>query len=396
MKILIVSQYFWPENFKINELVKFLAIKHDVTVLTSLPNYPKGKIFPKFKKNKNKYKKYYKSKIIRVFQFQRLKGKKINLIMNYLSFLFTAFIKSLFLKKNFDLVITFAPSPIFVGIIGLFIAKMNKSKSFIWVLDLWPEILRELGILKSKFFLKIIDKIANYIYKNHDIVLTQSKSFKKIIQKKIGTKKNKIFYFPSWTDDINFSKKIKRNNKKNLIFLFIGNIGVAQNLNLLIKAVKDTEKIVKQKWIFVGDGRYKKKLIYLINKNNLRNFFEFHSFRPSKNLVNFFKRSDIAFLSLSKGKFLNSTVPGKLQTYMSAGMPILASADGETENIITKSRCGLVSKSNDLTKLSKNIIKFSKISEKTLTKMGENSKKFSKAEFNKKVILNKLENILNY
>ena len=214
MKYLVISQYFWPENFKINEVVKELSKKNEVHVLTSVPNYPNREKFKKFFSKPSRYKNFHGVKIYRVKQLSRKNGNKISILFNYISFLLFAFLKSPnFFFKNYQKIFVFAPSPLLIGFLGLFISKFNKAKTYIWVLDLWPFILRELKIVNSPIFLSFLDALLSEMYQRFDKILVQSKSFKKIIQSKIK-KKRKVVYLPSWADDIKF----KKNSIKKKIF----------------------------------------------------------------------------------------------------------------------------------------------------------------------------------
>ena len=396
MKYLIISQYFWPENFKINEIVTKLSHHNSVDVITSYPNYPNGKIFEKFQNNRKKYNNFFGTKIYRVPQISRGDGSKFRILINYLSFLLSlTIISPNFFFKKYDRIFVFAPSPVLVGLVGIIIAKFNNAKSYIWILDLWPEILVELKIIKSHFVSNFLNFVINLMYKKFDIILVQSKSFKNIIARKIKNKK-KIIYFPSWSDDISFKKKkFKINN--NLNILFTGNLGTAQNLEITIEVSKMLlkNKIKNFKWILVGDGRYKKELINLVKNNKLNKYYSFHKHQKLSNLKNFYKKSNICFISLKKGKVLNSTIPAKLQTYMSIGMPIIGSISGETFELIKKSRCGLVSNSGNKFELFKNIKKILNMSISKLELMGKNGNKYYYNNFNKKIILNKLMFYLN-
>jgi colanic acid biosynthesis glycosyl transferase WcaI len=397
MKYLIISQYFWPENFKINEIVSELSHHNSVDVITSYPNYPNGKIFEKFKNNRKKYDNFSGTKIYRVPQISRGDGSKIRILINYLSFLLSLTILSpKFFFKNYDRIFVFASSPVLVGFVGIIIAKFNNAKSYIWILDLWPEILVELKIIKSSLVFNFLNFVINLMYKKFDIILVQSKSFKNIIERKIKNKK-KIIYFPSWSDDINFKKKKfkKYNSKFNI--LFTGNIGTAQNLEITIEATKMLikNKIKNFKWIMVGDGRYKTTLINLVKNNQLNKYYSFHKHQKLSNLKNFYKKANICFISLKEGNVLNSTIPAKLQTYMSMGMPIIGSISGETSDLIRESKCGLVSSPGNKLKLFKNIKKILGMNISQLKMMGENGNKYSYNNFNKKIILNKLIFSLN-
>jgi len=192
MKFLIVSQYFWPENFKVNEIAKYFSKQDQVDILTSFPNYPNGKMYKKFINNRKKYYSYYGCKIFRIPQITRGSGSKIRIFINYSSFLLSAlFFSYKFFFKEYDRIFVFAPSPIFIGFIGLIISKFNKAKTSIWILDLWPDILKELNLIKSKFCLKILDLIIIWMYKSFDSIFVQSKSFQKIIKNKIKNNKKK-------------------------------------------------------------------------------------------------------------------------------------------------------------------------------------------------------------
>ena len=207
MKVLILSQYFWPENFKINDLAIELSKKNDVEVLTGIPNYPSGEIDKNFLRAPKKFSKYKNVKIHRCWQILRGKGSKFKIFLNYLTFIIFSILKGINLKKNYDLIFIFLPSPIFTAISGIILSKVFNSKICIWVLDIWPEILLDLKIVKNKFLLKLLNKIINYIYKSSNLIFVQSESFKNIIQKKIRHN-NRIHVLNSWNDEIKIDKKI--------------------------------------------------------------------------------------------------------------------------------------------------------------------------------------------
>ncbi len=196
MKILVISQYFWPENFRINDLVLEWKKKgFDVEVLTGEPNYPTGKIFSNFINNRENYEIFEGVKVNRVKIYARGSGSKLSIFLNYLSFFFNSLLFSIFKlrKKKYDIIFTFATSPVTIGLVGIILSKFSKSKNVIWLLDLWPDILFELQIIKNKNIYKLISFIINYIYEKSDLILAQSKSFEKIISNKIKKKKLKFF-----------------------------------------------------------------------------------------------------------------------------------------------------------------------------------------------------------
>jgi len=263
---------------------------------------------------------------------------------------------------------------------------------------LWPEILRELKLIKSSLVIGIIKKIVKFIYLKTDIILAQSNSFKKIIQKELPKdQKYKVFLFPSWADDIKKIQKKPYSKKKYLSILYVGNIGHAQNLENLVLATELVKSKINIKWTIIGDGRKKEHFVSLVNKHSLQKYFSILPFRNYKYLYKNFYSCDCCYLSLQKGKILNSTIPAKLQTYMNLGKPILASIAGEGKSIIVKANCGLVSPPNNHIHLAKNITNLAKMSNAKLQQLGRNSKLFYKNNFNQKKILNSLDEVIkNY
>ena len=265
MRVLIVSQYFWPEQFRVNDLSKFLQSKNlEIEVLTGLPNYPDGKLFNDYKKNPKKFDKFHGSKIYRLPIILRKNSSKINLFLNYISFIFSGIFIAPFIlrKKKYDIIFTFATSPITVAIVSIFLAKIKKCKSVLWVLDLWPDILFELKIIKNVYLMTLLDDVIKKIYEKSDIILVQSQTFKNIIDKKLNNKKS--IYFPSWPENLIKKNKIKIKKKKDKInIVFTGNVGEAQNFDNVFKVIKYFGKNKKLNWIIVGSGRklneFKKK-----------------------------------------------------------------------------------------------------------------------------------------
>ena len=393
MKILFFTQYFWPENFRINELVHFLSKKKSL-VLTSYPSYPQKK---KFDKKIYLRKKFFSNncEIKRVPVYLR-NNTNLSIILNYITFFFSSFVIGFFkiFKKNFDVIFVFCPSPILNAIPAIIFKKLFKKKIVIWVLDLWPETVVDLKIVNNKFLIWIMRSLVIYIYNNSDLILAQSKAVRNSISK---ITKSKCVYFPSWSEEINKDKKkakeIKKNNK--IKILFAGNIGEAQSFETMIKCAKSLKKINNIEWIVVGDGRWKKKLESLIKSNNLEDEFQLINSVPLNKINTYFNCADALYLSLKNNKTFKKTIPGKLQTYMRTGKPIIASISGEAKKIIIKAKCGFVGDAENHKLLKKNIIKFAKLNYNQRKKLGMNGKKFSNIFFSKKKIIKNLEYEIN-
>ena len=250
MKILILSQYFWPENFRINEIAMELTnLGNKVTVLTGKLNYPEGKIYNEFLKDKKFFCNYNSVNITRIPIIPRRKGR-INLLINYISFVLSACTYGLYKLRDekFDLIFVFQTSPVLVGIPSSLISKIKRIPQVFWVLDIWPETLESVGI-KNKFIIEIVRNLVRKIYLNCDVILAQSKSFVKNIKRYKSLKSKQILYFPVWSE-LNYDSRLIEKypaikTKKVFTILFAGNIGKAQDFESVIKAIKFLSKKLK-------------------------------------------------------------------------------------------------------------------------------------------------------
>lgn len=400
MRILIVTQYFWPENFRINELCEeFTNLDHDITVLTGYPNYPKGKIYKEFLKDKKKFNKYKGAKIVRVPIFPRKKNK-LTLSLNYLSFLINSIFFGYFKLKNkkFDIVFTFQLSPVTVGITSALFSKLNNCPNVLWILDLWPNTLVALNVIKKDWQINIFKILVNWIYSNCDIILAQSKSILKEIKKYPSVKKN-THYFPSWSESDLFEKKSKLapeiKNKIIFTFLFAGNIGEAQDFLSIIKAVKILSMKNKYNFriIIIGEGSKKIWLKKEIKKQELDEYFELLNSYPINRMPSFFKHADALIISLLDREVFNMTIPGKIQFYLTSGIPIVGMISGEGAKVINKAKGGLICNSGDHISFSKIMEKVINLDKITLKKIGKNGKEYANREFSKKYLIKNLEKI---
>lgn len=343
MKILIVSQYFWPEQFRINEIVQNLCEKgYEVDVLTGIPNYPQGKIFDNFKSNKEHFNSYYGAKIFRVPTYLRRNSNKLNLFINYLSFILSGIFIGFFKLKNrkYDYIFTFATSPITVCIVSIFFKKIKNAKSIVWVLDLWPNILKELRIVNNELIYKIISSLVKKIYISNDLILAQSKTFVKIINDHIYPNKKRIEYLPAWPENLIYNEELKKKTiDSKLRIVFTGNVGEAQNFDNIFKIAKYFKEEINLEWIIIGTGRKLEEIKSLVAKEKIKNF-TFKGHLPLDKIKYYHDIADILLISLSKGKGLSGTIPGKLQTYLSSKKFILGLIEGEAKKIIQDTNSG--------------------------------------------------------
>ena len=399
MRILVISQYFYPENFKINDLCIGLKEKgHEVTVLTGIPNYPKGVFFEGFGFWKNNDSYWNDIKIYRSKLFPR-GNNSIRLMLNYFSFPLFASIKCFFLKEKFDKILVYEPSPITVGIPAIVMSSIKKTPYFFWVQDLWPESLTAAGGISNKIVLKFFDSLTRYIYKKSKKVLVQSNGFKDYIIGQ-GISAQKIVFYPNSTENFYQPMPVMEGFKNKLpqgfTILFAGNIGEAQSLQTIIEAAKIVKgKNIKINWVFLGDGRMRKDLENQIIQNELTNeVFILGSF-PPKDMPFFFACADVLLVTLKKDKIFSLTIPSKVQSYLACKKPIIASLDGEGANIIQEASCGYASPSEDSKLLAENAIKLFNQTDDQRKTMGENALAYYKKEFERDMLLDRLISILN-
>ena len=397
LRILFFTQYFWPENFRINELVEYFDNKENI-VLTSNPSYPNYRNYKNYKKNQDHD--YIKSKIIRIPVFPRL-FNNFSIILNYSTFIILSIFYSLITltRKKIDLIFIFCPSPILSAIPIILINKIFKKKIVIWVLDLWPDTIVDLNIIKNKYFIKYIKKLVYFIYDNSDVILAQSESIREEIS---SLTKTKCIYFPSWPEEKTLKNSLKYSDKigpkrdqDTLRLIFTGNIGEAQSFDTMIKAALILKKdLYCVEWLIIGDGRWKKNLYYKILHNNLEKEIKLFQSVPITEIKSYINHADALYLSLKNNSTFKKTIPGKLQTYMSTGKPIIASISGEANDVIKKANCGLVSQAEDSEELAKNIKIFSNYSDEQKYELGKNGYIYSEKFYNKNKIFLNLENEL--
>ncbi|MEN5086572.1 glycosyltransferase family 4 protein [Sphingobacterium faecium] len=399
MKILIISQYFWPENFRINDIALGLKDKgHEVVVLSGIPNYPEGNFFEGYQSGPKD--EYWKGiKIYRSRLISRGHGGGVRLFLNYFSFAFFASLKIFKIKEDIDSILVFEPSPITVGIPAMVAKYRFKAPYSFWVQDLWPASLTAAGGVKNKIVIKIFDKLTKIIYKYAEKVLIQSQRFRDYILLQ-NVPDEKIVYVPNTTEDFYFS--IKRSSKfldllpSGFKIIFAGNIGEAQSLDTFIDATKILiTKGYPISWIIIGDGRYKSVLEKRVNLLGLENYIHFLGRYPASDMANFFSHADALYVTLRKDYIFSLTIPSKVQSYLACEKPILASLDGEGAKIIKESNSGFVSPAEDVNELVKNVIDLYELSNDERLALGRNGLEYFNREFNRNVVLDKLEKVLS-
>ena len=396
-KILIVSQYFYPENFRINEIAKeWVKTGHEVTVITGIPNYPEGKFYKGYSWIKRRNETIDDIKIIRLPIFSRGKSK-LKLITNYLSFVFSGYIWKLKTKLRFDLIFVYEVSPMTQALPGIWLGKKFKIPVILYVTDLWPENVEIVAGLKNKFVLKQIGKMVDYIYAKSELILTSSNSFIDSISSRLVSKM-KLKYWPQYAEDVYHPFRgpsllnhfIPNDGRLNIIFT--GNIGYAQGLDLLPKvAQKLKHKQIIVRFNIVGEGRFKKPLIEMVEEYGVKEYFNFINKQSSENIPKLLSLCDCGLIILNENPLFSMTIPAKTQSYLACGIPILASVDGEVFNLVNQNKIGIAAKSGDEKSLVEAIEKFSLLNQEEIKEFRKNALNYNEKNFSKTKLLNQME-----
>lgn len=397
MRILIVSQYFWPENFRINDIALGLKERgHEIVVLTGLPNYPQGQFYAGYEK-KPKIEFWNDIKVYRSRMISRGSGRGSRLFLNYMSFAIGGIITAFRIKEDIDSILVFEPSPVTVGIPAIAAKYLKKAPMSFWVQDLWPASLSAAGGVKNRLVLNFFDNLTKKIYRESSHVLIQSRRFENYIIDQ-GIPKNKIKYLPNTTEDFYYPKSSSKYDEilpKGFKIFFAGNIGEAQSLDTFVEAAKTiSDKGIKVHWVIIGDGRYRPALEAKVEKLKLNECIHFLGKYPPTEMADFFSYADALYVSLKSDYIFSLTIPSKIQSYLACGKPILASLDGEGAKIIQEANAGFTSAAEDQNGLTNNVLKLFQLSETERQQLGNNGLEYFEKEFKREIVLDRIEFLL--
>ncbi len=395
--ILVISQYFYPESFRINDMCReWVKRGYQVTVLTGIPNYPEGEFYTGYDYDHFRTEKWNGMDIIRLYINPRKKGFA-NLAKNYVSFVEEGW---KWLQKTgvrADLVYTFEVSPMTQALIGVWYAKKYNVPHFLYVTDLWPENVEYITGIHHPLIIYPIQKMVDYIYKNSTKIFTCSKSFiPKIKERGICSENIEFwlqyaeeFYQPAEKRDL---ADIPDNGRFQI--MFAGNIGYAQGLELLVEAAEVLSKEgVQICFTIIGDGSYKEELVSKIAESGLGAYFWFIERKPAEQIPSYFAFADALLVILSKSEVFSITLPSKTQSCMACGKPLLVSADGEIQDLVSGANAGLVSSAGDVGKFVENIKRMLLMDEEELRQMGQNAFSYAKKNFNKEKLMGRLDEV---
>lgn len=397
MNILIFSQHFYPESFRINELADELSLHvNNVFVLTGKPNYPGGNIYPGYRAFGLQVERHKSLTIFRVPLIPRGRGGALRMLANYLSFIFSALILApiILRKLRINIIFVYGTSPLIQGLSAIPLKYFFGAKLITWVQDLWPEDLASTGYITNKYLLKVNEWPAKLLYWCSNMILVQSNAFLGPVKRL--TKNSEVHVLPNPAEkDVFFSNKsMELPESLNLMagkfnIVFAGNIGNNQSIQTIIEAAKLIKSYEKIQIIMVGNGSYSDRLIRAIEDNSLKNLVTVGRFDP-KFMPSIFENSDALLVTLGAKENLGWTVPCKVQTYMAAGKPIIGSINGEGKSVIDFSNAGLTAKAEDAVELARCIIRLFEMGPLDRAKMGSAGRKYAENNYHPQKISQKL------
>lgn len=399
MKILLVTQNFYPENFKSNDIAFELVKKgYDVEALVGIPNYPEGKYYEGYGIFRKRVDKINGVKIYRAFQSPRGSVAGIfGLSLNYLTFVLSACIWAFFLAlfKRYSCVLVHQTSPVTQAIPAIIVKKIRRIPLYTWVLDLWPDALKAGSGIENRNILAAANRVVRFIYDHSDKILISSKGFAELIVQK-GAYNNKLVYYPNWADDLlNMHCTEIPPLPKGFIIMMAGNLGRTQRLDAVMRAVLELRDIPFLKWVFIGDGNEKNLIEEFAKKNNMEgHVYTLGRFPPSA-MPAFFKAANAMLLSLKADyPHHRAVVPARLQSYMAAGRPVLAMVEGGAAKIIREANCGYVVNGTDYISLA-DVIRNNVLTDiATFEKLGQNGRKYFEENYTKDVAIDRLIRII--
>ena len=398
MKILVVTQYFWPENFRINDLVTGLKERgYDITVLTGKPNYPTGIFFPGYGFFSRSKEVFQDVPVYRVPLIPRGKGQRWRLALNYFSFVFFASVFGPFqFRGRFDLIFVYEPSPITVCLPAIVLKWLKRAPLILWVGDPWPESLSATGAVQSPLILNWVTKLVRFIYRQCDLILVQSEAFIASVIAR-GAEPLQVGYYPNWAESLYqvVTLSVDAPERKQLPdgfrVMFAGNIGAAQSFDTILAAADKLKHHQDIHWIILGDGHRKDWVLQQVRMLGLQRNVHLLGQRPMETMPYYFALADAMLVTLRRDPIFALTVPSKVQSYLACAKPVVAATDGETSRLLLASGAGVSCAAEDASALAEAVIKLYRMSPLERQEMGEKGRAYYETHFQRERLLDRLE-----
>jgi colanic acid biosynthesis glycosyl transferase WcaI len=403
MNLLVVSQYFDPENFRINDLVAAMSQRgHRVTVLTGLPNYPGGRWLAGYSLLRGPWREQrLGAEVIRVPMFARGGAGGWRLALNYASFaLSAASLGALRARGRYDAIFVFEPSPVTVGLPAIACRRLTGAPILFWVLDLWPQSVAAASSLRAGWALRALDRLTRWIYRRCDRVLVQSRGFFAPIEAQ-GVPPQRLRYFPSWAEALYQPPPAGAQAARaaagepplpeGFRVLFAGNVGAAQDFPTVLAAAERLRALPHIQWLIAGDGRMLPWVEREIAARGLSRTVHLLGRLPLEAMPGLFGRVDALLVTLRNEPIFALTIPGKIQSYLASAKPVIAALAGEGAEVIRRARAGITCAPEDPAALAQAVRELSQCPAAELKAIGERARACYDAEFARERAFTQLE-----
>lgn len=398
MKILIVTQYFWPEAFRINDAaIRLRRMGHEVTVLTGKPNYPAGDYYPGYTPFGKTHETWEGISIIRVPVITRGRGRALRLSLNYASFALSgSLLGPLLARGDYEAILVFQTSPITAALPALVLKSMRNIPVALWIQDIWPESVTSTGEVKSTTMLSGLRALVRYIYSKCDLILVQSRGFEASIHE-IAPARRRIEYLPNWAEEhyVPHSGVAAAPDLAGLPpgfrIMFAGNLGAAQDLEIMLDAAEALRNQLQIQWVIVGNGRRRDWLVAEVARRGLGRSVHLLGHFRSEQMPALFAAADVMLVSLRPSEISHLTIPSKVQSYLASGMPIIACLDGEGAKVVREAEAGIVCPPGNSIALAAAVRTMADMPKERMRDMGDAGRNYYEREFQPDLLLSRLE-----
>lgn len=402
MRILIITQYFWPENFRINDLALGLKQRgHEVEVLTGMPNYPSGRLYQGYGMFSPATERYEGVRVVRVPLVPRGSHKNWRLAANYGSFALSAsLLGPLRCRGRHDAIFVYEPSPVTVALPAIVLRSIRHIPLLFWVQDLWPENLSATGAVKSRSMLRLVRSLVDFIYKRCDMVLVSSKGFTQHVLAS-GISRDRVAYLPNWAESLyrpaaNVSGRVREEMPDGFIVMFAGNVGSAQSFETIVAAAERLRDRTDIHWVILGDGNMRSWVAEQVKLRGLEKQFHLLGQRPVETMPDYFSAADVLLVTLRADPVFALTVPSKIQSYLACGKPIIAAINGEGAEIVNDSGAGLSCPAEHPVRLAQAVAAVAEMSLEQRRAMGERGRRYFDANFEREMLLDRVQHWIEH
>lgn len=397
--MLIVSQYFPPEPFRVGDLAVALREKgHDVTVLTGYPNYPKGTLYEGYRIRLVQREDYHGVRVVRVPLYPNTSYSKVKRSLNYISYAFFASLLGPFLCGKVDRIIVFQLSPVTVGVPGVILRFLKRAPLLFWIQDIWPDSLVDSGMTGNKRIVFVLQWLVTFLYKHSDRIVVQSKGFiARVMESNVPA--DHITYLPNWAEDLyrvvppDHDLMACEGLQGYFNVIFAGNIGAAQGLDTLLVAAERLTGYDRIQFVVLGDGAKLSELQVEATRREIQNV-KFLGRKPVDSMPAYFAAADALVVMLKRSPLFAITVPSKVQSYLACGRPLIAALEGSGAEVVAESGAGLVCEPEDPQALVDAVLSLYAMTVEERSRMAVSAREYYEYTFSRIRVMDQLDTIL--